>query len=455
MAGHLRRIASIAVISLLLLGGFLAAGTARTTVAKAPAPSRAWVPKSTDWPTFHNGYDRAGLTDSTATMKLAYYKWAVKTGGMVDSSPAVATVNVNYSGYMFSGPKIFVGSQDGRLYCIDGSGSLTLWRYQATSAITSSPSVGDLSVDGSPEVVFGSVDGRIFCVNCFNGTLAWRYTTRGTVHGSPALLDLNGDGKLEVAVGSQDGRFYVLNADGTALWTATMVQDGSGILAAPAVGDVNADGKPELVVETEESDITCFAGADGKVLWSYSGLAIFPFGIRTPVIADIEGDGRMEVLALGNTSHACCLNGNNGTVKWYRSFSGTFMSSPAVADAEGDGILDIFIADYNGMLCVNGSDGTVKWTRRFADSKYSYGGMMDSSPALADIDGDGRLEVMFGSSDRMMHSVNAEDGSPRWAWPCPMLVRSSPALADIDTDGKAEVVFGCNDQKVYALDYNF
>jgi len=34
-------------------------------------------------------------------------------------------------------------------------------------------------------------------------------------------------------------------------------------------------------------------------------------------------------------------------------------------------------------------------------------------------------------------------------------VYSSPAVADLDGDEKAEIVFGCCDGKVYALDYNF
>ena len=57
--------------------------------------------------------------------------------------------------------------------------------------------------------------------------------------------------------------------------------------------------------------------------------------------------------------------------------------------------------------------------------------------------------------DRVMRALNAEDGSPAWAYPCPNGVYSSPAVADLDNDGKAEVTFGCMDGRVYAIDYNF
>jgi hypothetical protein len=43
----------------------------------------------------------------------------------------------------------------------------------------------------------------------------------------------------------------------------------------------------------------------------------------------------------------------------------------------------------------------------------------------------------------------------KWSVNTGSAVYSSPAVADIDNDGRAEVVFGCNDGRLYAVDYNF
>ena len=464
MNGHSRTVVSLAVISLFIFGGVLTAAANhspsdkaaadQTAPDKAAAPVQPWSPKSTDWPTFHDNNARTGLTAATATMKLAYYKWTAKTGAQVVSSPAVATVNTTFGGSMNRGSKIFVGSIDSRLYCIDGGSGNILWRFQAGSTISSSPAVGDLSGDGKPKVVFGSYDGRIYCLDCMNGSLVWRYQTRAGIPASPALADLNGDGKLEVAIGGMDGIFYVLDADGKALWTKSFLPEGFGIQDAATVGDVNGDGKPEVLVQSETNNLTCVNGADGEVLWNYTALSsqiiLSPF---SPVIADLDGDGKVEVLVLGNQREASCLDGNNGSVKWHQSYSGTFTSTPAIGDGDGDGKPDFFACADNTVFCAGGSDGLVKWTHSF--SSPALGAMIESSPALADIDGDGKLEVIACTSDHVVRALNAEDGSLRWAYPVPKPVQSSPAVADIDGDGKAEVVFGCNDGRVYALDYNF
>jgi len=451
MNARYRTLTSLAVFSLFLFGGVLAASAARDPDERVNAPSNAWEPKSSDWPTFHHGNDRTGLTNSTATMKLAYYKWSVKTGGAVLSSPAVAAVDTNSGGVNNYYTKIFIGSNDYRLYCIDGRSGSVVWRYQAVSSIVSSPAVGDIDGDGNPEVVFGSDDGRVYALRGNNGTLLWRFTTRDAVSCPPALVDLNGDGRLETVIGSEDGRLYALKADGSLLW-GTYLYSAMGVTAPVAAGDINGDGRPELVVRSQMDDTFAIDGPDGKVLWAYES----PFNTHMlssisagPCIADLDGDGRLDVLSIDGPTEMSCFEGKDGTVKWQQIFSGDILTTPAVGDADGDGKPEIiFGLSDNSVICIDGQAGEVEWTRSFRGAQYS-------SPALADVDGDGRPEALFGGMDSIMHCLNAEDGSVRWAYPCPNIIWSSPAVADFDADGKAELTFGCVDGRIYALDYNF
>jgi len=76
---------------------------------------------------------------------------------------------------------------------------------------------------------------------------------------------------------------------------------------------------------------------------------------------------------------------------------------------------------------------------------------VESSPALGDIDGDGKLEIVVGSNDDKLYALNGEDGSVLWSYTTGGDIVSSPALGDIDGDGKLEIVVGSNDDKLYAL----
>lgn len=119
-------------------------------------------------------------------------------------------------------------------------------------------------------------------------------------------------------------------------------------------------------------------------------------------------------------------------------------SSPALGDLDGDGRQEIVVGAWDGaVLALNGEDGETLWS-------YPTSGGIASSPCLGDIDGDGRLEVVIGSDNDSLYALNAEDGSRLWAFGAGGPVASWPGLADLDGDGLLEVAFGSFDHKVYA-----
>ncbi len=150
-------------------------------------------------------------------------------------------------------------------------------------------------------------------------------------------------------------------------------------------------------------------------------------------------------------------------------------SSPVLVDLTGDGVLDIVLATSNGWVMAIRNNGTLLWETDVA----AYFGMaantqhINSSPAVADIDNDGHLEIVVGTGATGQGFctqggviVLDHNGKKQVGWPyrtsddvippvgCTDTVFSTPALGDLDKDGDMEIVVGSFDKRIYILHHN-
>ena len=95
--------------------------------------------------------------------------WKFTTGDMITvSSPAI------------SDGRVFIGSNDHKIYAIDASNGDLLWNYTTNGFVVSSPSVA------AGLVYVGSYDHEIYALNATTGHVVWNFTTGGVVGSSPA-----------------------------------------------------------------------------------------------------------------------------------------------------------------------------------------------------------------------------------------------------------------------------
>ncbi len=134
-------------------------------------------------------------------------------------------------------------------------------------------------------------------------------------------------------------------------------------------------------------------------------------------------------------------------VKWsYLTGKDVEACGAVVADVDGDGNMEVVFGNYDHKVyCLDGITGGVEWS-------YPTGAQIYSSPIIADVDGDGDIEIVAGSMDTKVYCLNGATGIVEWSYQTGDWIYSSPAIADVDGDGDIEIIIGSEDAKVYCLD---
>lgn len=391
------------------------------------------------WPSFHGNSCNTGLYPGAEGRSGTWGSlWNFTTQSYVISSPALA--DLDNDGLL----EIVIGVNHDALYALNGEDGSILWEYSIPySGNSSSPLIADLDSDGKPEVVFAS-DGSLLAFQGESGDLIWAMPIGSSpIAVSPCTGDLDGDGTPEVIFSRGETKAYD-GETGALLWTADSCY--SSNYTSPAVEDIDLDGSDEVLVYAIISDvpsIAAFDGADGSILWASPTMY---GGGSTPAFADLDMDGYPEVISCISNGLLYVFNAVDGSVKWFKEFKDTqILSSPCVADLDGNGSLEIVIGLYEAKkLRAYTCTGDLIWSTTLNDLPLA-------TPAVADIDGDQVMEIIQPLTSGSLLIFNAETGIQEYSFSLGSPIASSPAIGDLDGDGYHDFVFGTHANKIMAM----
>lgn len=448
---------------------------------------------------------------------------------IIHSGPTAADLNGN------GRKEIVVGADDGMLYVVAyiGSSWVKVWQHQVDTdfpvaiqqgkgRIDSAPAIGDIDDDGQLEIVIttgGMPDSYNPSLNRIGSIIVYELTSsvgsnwnfalktgwpfimpddmgQGTggrypdgvpdgIKGAPTLGDIDGDGDLEIITMSYDRRIRAFHHDGTVVagWPIQR-ESGDFILrggdSSAAIADIDNDGIDEIIIGTNSPP---WNGDDlsgpfppqyntpdytRATLWAINGDSTIVPGFpviteqivrSSPAVGDIDGDGDLEIV-VGSGEFPGYVNGrqvyawhHDGTPVngWPTNTDQFMLSSPALADLDNNGVLDVIIGcGYEGVPCNklyawNGSGNSLPGFPVNTPFTPPY------PPVVADTDGDGNLEILLTSLETnavMVVQHNGNSGPIDSSRTTNAINLSPPLIDDLDNDGHLETVIATATQTV-------
>jgi len=367
------------------------------------------------------------------------------------------------------------------------------WRRTGLGSGASGVLIADVLEAYDGEEVFWVGQGRVTCMRGDTGATIWTKTSADVsmlqyvwYWNQPQMADLDLDGIPEIIITyrrwQNNGLIVLHGDDGSVYWTLPGLR-GNTMTSSPVIGDIDGDGYPtifvasEAVVEVadrpEERDDNGLDYTARLYAISHTGSILDETHVWRACagglsLADADRDGVYE-LYMGDR-HMYMSDGDWG--KGVRSFWAENLSvrwnypdwlcssqAPTLADVNGDGILEVVVSNQRGglMLLDSRTGAAIR-----KDSNLNL--PMHYQASVADVDGDGNLEICMADGDHLRYAELNVTVFDLVEWTVdarihvdnPAVENSSrcmygPQLADVTGDGLVEII-ACSYLGVHVID---
>lgn len=403
---------------------------------------------------------------------------------------------------------VYVAGNPTRIYAYNPDGGIVdgwpvfVGQERMPGAELEAPAIGDLDGDGWKEIIVNGFYG-LYAYN-HDGSLRFTisFSEKQNVPSSVVLFDLNNNGQLEIikkVINYTDGfeKIVVFNSTGHIMggWPQNIYEfiglngdnhiDTDNFGLTPSIGNFDEDDEWEIVVGTVRNEYADISKPDetfhheGRVyVFNLDGSILegFPVDVdgeiawSSPVVADIDNDGYDNIIIgtkmedsypekfYSNPNTGLYVIDRSGEIKsgWPQLKGESIYTTPAIADFNNDGFLEIVVSTYN----VNRFDGVEPATYVFdAWGEILPGWPQETvwndyhSPVVADINCDGSLDIVVSAGNGYVDANWNQPGNGGvYAWNIdgsmidgfPKVTevdaQAAPCIKDLDNDGIVEVV---------------
>lgn len=335
-------------------------------------------------------------------------------GAFVQRAPAVGDIDGDGS------VDIVLCNNEYQLLVFEADGTLKSGWPVEIDGIVSAVALEDMDGDGIQDIIAASFEGHVTVIKGDGTALTgFPVTLADTLLSAPAVADIDNDGSADIVVVSKTKQItvYALDNEGNALsgWpqdlnlcysdTSAMVSNGY-----VEIVDLDVDGDYEVIAATHSlNEVYAFhhtgEAVDGWpiVLNDFSRITMFAVG-------DIDGDVFPEVVIPGEIDNDTSVlhvvdSGGNALAGWpqevetdstaYQFWFG--FKGAALVDVDNDGLADIIssrgVEDFDAAVQFYKYDGTI--IEGLARPTFHTGAYVTAMPGVADMDGDGLLEVAW------------------------------------------------------------
>jgi hypothetical protein len=263
-----------------------------------------------------------------------------------------------------------------------------------------------------------------------------------------AFGDLDGDGKSDLAVVNGNTVSVFLNTSSSgAVSFATKVDFLVGYTGSYpyyiAIGDLDGDGKPDLVVPntygTSVSILRNTSSSLGSISFATKvDVGAYGAGPRSLAIGDLDGDGKLDLVMANYTNNNITVLNNRSTIGNITTSSfvltttlastGTGPYSVAIGDLDGDGKPDLAVTNLaTGINNVSVFRNTSSGGGTTFAAKVDFAtGTSPKTVVIGDLDGDGLLDLAVANAGTNTVSV----------------LRNTSSIGNISFDTKADFTVG-------------